>query len=275
MGAEITLAEKVVVVTGGLGLLGRSHCRGLAQAGARVVVADLDESATVEFAKELENEFQLPTMGLALDCTRKASITAGLQKILARFNRCDVLVNNAAINDKVESTENNTGTFFKFEDYPLEAWNAVMNVNLTGSFLCAQVFGEHMSSSEAGGSIINVASTYGMVAPDQSLYINDNGERMLWKTVAYPVSKAGVIALTKYLAAYWGQCGVRVNTLSPGGVQTEGTSDEFAARYSKRTPLGRMANASDYQGALVFLSSDASTYMTGSNLVVDGGWTCW
>ena len=267
-----SLAGKVAVVTGSLGLIGKNHCRALAEAGANVVVTDLDPIACDVFASELSIEHGISAIGLACDITNKASVIELKDNILKQLLKIDVLVNNAAINDMFENPTA-AAEQSKFENYPLELFQRSLDVNVTGMFLCSQVLGNEMAK-QGSGSIINVASTYGIVAPDQSLYIRPDGTQSFYKSAAYPVTKGAVIAFTRFLAAYWGHKGVRVNTLSPGGV--ENSQDAyFVNNYAKRTPLGRMAEPTDYKGAIVFLASDASNYMTGANLVVDGGWTTW
>ncbi|GAC1380500.1 MAG: SDR family oxidoreductase [Hymenobacter sp.] len=262
-----SLSNKTAIVTGACGLIGRQHCAALAQAGANVVVADLDGTAATAVAAQLPGG---PHLALAVNVINPESLAAARDQVLARFGHLDVLVNNAAINDMFENPAL-AADLSKFENFPLDTWQKSLEVNVTGVFLAAQVFGTPMAA-QGHGSIINVASTYGLVGPDQSLYVNERGEQTFFKSPSYPATKGAVISFTRYLAAYWGKAGVRVNTLTPGGV--ENNQDAFFVRqYSAKTPLGRMAAATDYQGAVVFLASDASAYMTGANLVVDGGWT--
>lgn len=267
-GSRFSLEGKVAVVTGALGLLGRKHCEALAEAGAHVVVADLNEEACAARADELGKTFA-PALGVAADLTDEAAVKALHEKVMRRFDRVDVLVNNAAINDKFEDP----GHFSQFEHYPVALFRASMEANVTAMFLCCQVLGAEMARRKSG-SIVNIASTYGVVAPDQSIYRTPDGEQPFYKSAAYPTSKAAVLGLTRYLATYWGKDGVRVNALSPGGVEN-GQEEYFVRNYSAKTPLGRMSRSDEYQGAIVFLASDASSYMTGANLVVDGGWTAW
>ena len=272
MNPLFSLKDRVAIVTGSLGLLGRQHCHALAEAGANVVVTDLDEDGCAEFAEDLTAEHCVTAAGCSLDITEPASLTRARKYILDQFGRIDVLVNNAAMNDAVEQRDSDVD-HSRFEHFPLDVWKRSLDVNISGTFLCCQVFGMFMA--EVGsGSIVNIASTYAMVAPDQSLYVRPDGTRLMYKSPAYPTTKGAVLALTRYLAAYWGDRAVRVNALSPGGVQNDQESF-FVKRYAARTPLQRMAEPTDYKGAIVFLASDASKYMTGANLVVDGGWTIW
>ncbi len=267
-----SLEEKVAVVTGALGLLGKHHCRALAGAGANVVAADLDGNSSEDFAREINETYCRDAMGFEADVRKPQSVRALRDAVLDRFGRIDVLVNNAAINDMFENPATAT-ELSKFEHYPLELWQASLDVNLTGTFLCCQILGTPMAARRSG-SIINIASTYGIVAPDQRLYRAPDSSQKFYKSAAYPATKGAVIALTRFVAAYWGERGVRVNALSPGGVENA-QADYFVTAYAERTPLKRMATPTDYQGALLFLASDASSYMTGANLVVDGGWTTW
>ena len=270
-----SLNNKVAVVTGALGLIGKHHCFALAEAGANVVVADLDEEKCLLFAKELPTD----SIGVGVDITKPESIKRLKEITLDKFDAIDILVNNAAINDmfvpKDSLGENPQAAkeLSMFENYPLDMWQKSLDVNVTGTFLCSQIIGTEMAM-RGKGSIINIASTYGMVGPDQSIYKKPDGSQNFYKSPAYPVTKGALINFTRFLAAYWGNKGVRVNTLSPGGV--ENNQDEyFINNYSQKTMLGRMAQPIDYKGAIVFLASDASLYMTGANLVIDGGWTAW
>lgn len=263
-----SLKTKTAVVTGALGLIGKHHCEALAEAGANVIVCDLDWARCQEFAKTLSTD----SVGAKLDVTSAASIKVVLQSILDKFGHVDILVNNAAINDMFENPAL-AAEQSKFENYPFEMWQKSFDVNVSGMFLCSQIIGTQMAK-QGSGSIINVASTYGIVAPDQALYRNAEGKQLFYKSPAYPTTKGAVISFTKFLASYWGHAGVRVNTLSPGGVEN-GQDEFFRTKYATKTPLNRMAKPTDYKGAVVFLASDASSYMTGANLVVDGGWTAW
>ena len=266
------LDHRVAIVTGALGLIGREHCHALAAAGAHVVATDLDHEAAEEFAMTLQAEHGRTALGLGADITDAKDVRALLDHTIDVFGQVDVLVNNAAINDMVEDPVSALEAS-RFENYPLDLWRRCLEVNVTGMFLCSQVIGTHMAQRRAG-SIINIASTYGIVAPDQSLYRRRDGTQMFYKSAVYPTAKGAVISFTRFLAAYWGETGVRVNALSPGGV-FNGQDEEFVRNYERRTPLGRMSAPGDYRGAVIFLASDASRYMTGTNLVVDGGGTTW
>lgn len=263
-----SLKNKVAIVTGALGLIGKHHCHALDEAGANVVVGDINENDCKKFASSLSNK----ALGIGFDITDKKSVVNLKDIVLTEFGRIDILVNNAAINDMFENPQA-AAELSMFENYPLEMWQKSIDVNVTGTFLCSQIIGSYMAE-RGSGSIINIASTYGMVGPDQSIYKKPDGSQDFYKSAAYPATKGAIINFTRFLATYWGSKGVRVNSLSPGGV--ENNQDKFFIKnYSYKTPLGRMALPTDYKGAIVFLASDASSYMTGANLVVDGGWTAW
>lgn len=264
------LAGKVALVTGALGLLGREHCAALAEAGAHVVLTDVNADALGALSERLRAAGAAETLAVAADVTREGDVDALRDAVLERFGQLDVLVNNAAIDDKFTpgSAEES-----RFESYSVERFRRQLDVNVTGVFLCCQRLGGVMAD-RGRGSIVNVASTYGLVAPNQDLYRLESGEQAFFKGAAYPASKGAVVQLTRFLAAYWGERGVRVNALCPGGVEA-GQDAYFRARYAERTPLKRMAAPGDYRGALLFLAGDSSAYMTGASLVVDGGFTIW
>ena len=265
------ITDRVVIVTGGAGLLGRAHAMALASAGGNVVLADVQEQAAEKVAEEVRLRTGGDCLAVKVDVTQAESVSALIEESLERYGRIDILVNNAALDPKFD-VEPASLHSRSFEDYPLEAWQQSMDVNITGMFLCAQ--GVAPAMLEAGqGVIVNVSSTYGVVGPDQRLYERE-GQPAQYKPVTYSVTKAAVLGLTRYLATYYQGKGIRVNALTPGGVYA-GHDDEFVRRYSAKTILGRMAEKEEISSALLFLVSDASSYMTGANLVVDGGWTAW
>ena len=267
---KFSLKDRTAIVTGGAGLLGKEFCQTLAQAGALVVVADLNQDAAQQVADSL-NRAGMRACAVGVDVTNPESVQGMVSAALDANGRVDVLVNSAAMDPKFDSSQQgqhgNT-----FENYPVEAWRQALDVNLTGMFLCCQAASRVMVEQNSG-SLINICSTYGLVGPDQRIY-EKPGQPKQYKPVFYSVTKSGVLGLTHYLATYFAGKNVRCNALTPGGVYNN--HDEiFTANYSARTVLGRMANRDEMNGALLFLASDASSYMTGSNLVVDGGWTAW
>ncbi len=270
---KFDLSGRVALVSGGAGLLGREFCRTLAEAGAAVAVVDRNGEAAQRVADDL-NLAGHRALALATDITRPDSVQAMLASLLSSLGRLDILVNSAALDPKFDPEAVARGLpLGAFEDYPLEQWNAALNVNLTGLFLVTQACVRPMLAQGKKGSIINIGSTYGLNGPDQRLYVKE-GRRVAFKPVYYPVTKAAVLGFTKYLAAYYAGTEIRVNALTPGGVFNN-HEEYFVQNYSARTILGRMARQDEMNGALLFLASDASSYMTGSNLVVDGGWTAW
>lgn len=264
------LSDRVAIVTGGAGLLGREFCRALSEAGATVVVADLDTAGAAVVAEE-RSDAAVRAMAVRIDVTQPDSVHAAVEGIVQAYGAVDILVNSAGLDPKSDPKHASLGTS-DFEDFPLESWNQALAVNLTGMFLCCQAVAKPMLE-RGRGVIINLCSTYGLVGPDQRIY-QRTGQPVQFKPVYYSVTKAGVLGLTRYLATYYAGRNIRVNSLTPGGVFDQ-HDDEFVRNYSARTVLGRMANKDEMNGALLFLASDASAYMTGSNLVVDGGWTAW
>jgi 2-deoxy-D-gluconate 3-dehydrogenase len=270
---KFNMKDRVAVVTGGVGLLGAEFCKTLAEAGAAVAVVDLNGDAANKVAESLVKD-GYKAKGIAVDITKQESVNAMVAAVLSTFGRLDVLVNSAALDPKFDPDAAAKGIApGAFEDYPLEQWNAALNVNLTGMFLVTQACVKQMVAQGKKGSIINICSTYGLNGPDQRIYIKD-GKRVAYKPVYYTTTKAGVMGFTKYLAAYYAETEIRVNALTPGGVFNN-HEEYFVQNYSAKTILGRMAKKDEMNGALLFLASDASSYMTGNNVIVDGGWTAW
>jgi NAD(P)-dependent dehydrogenase (short-subunit alcohol dehydrogenase family) len=268
------LSGKTAVITGGSGLLGVQHARALAEIGANVVIADVNLSQAKDEAAKIQAEFGLNVaMALELDVTSQASVKNGLTSVLSYFGSVQILINNAAVDPKV--TKGAIKESSRLESFSLNQWNNQIDVGLTGAFLCSQIFGGWMANN-GGGVILNIASDLAVFAPDQRLYrtpgLSDDCQPV--KPVTYSVIKTAIIGLTRYLATYWNEDGIRVNALSPGGVYN-GQDDEFVTRLAQLIPLGRMARSDEYRSAIQFLCSDASSYMTGQNIIIDGGRSTW
>ena len=264
------LKGKTAVVTGGVGILGQRFCRGLAEFGAQVAVIDLDQDRCAAFAAELRRDCSAEALCVACDVSDPASVANMVSQVTKHFGAIHILHNNAA------SKSTDLDAFFaSTEQYLLAEWRKIMAVNVDGMFLVAQAVGAQMQRQGKGGSIIQTASVYGLVASDKRIY---EGSFYLGRQISnpavYSTSKAAVVGLTRYLAANWGDIGIRVNALVPGGVES-GQNETFKSRYSARVPLGRMAKADELVGTVIYLASDASSYVTGQCLVVDGGLTAW
>ncbi|ABF41847.1 short-chain dehydrogenase/reductase SDR [Candidatus Koribacter versatilis Ellin345] len=273
MNDPFNLSGRVAVITGGAGLLGFQHASAIASAGGTPVLVDIDAARAEAKAAEIGQQFGVPAAGFACDITQPEKVSQLLDTVLARFGRVDILINNAANNPRVEaSAEVN---FSRLENFPLAQWEADIAVGVTGAFLCCKTFGTHMAKS-GGGVILNVASDLAIIGPDQRIYRQPGTAEHMQpvKPITYSVVKSALIGLTRYLATYWADKHVRVNAISPGGVANNQPED-FVERLTNLIPMGRMANVDEYRGAILFLCSDASSYMTGANLVVDGGRTCW
>jgi len=257
------LRKSTIIITGAAGLLGSEYALGLSKLGANVVLADVDSVKCKILEKKIKTLYDTDPLSVKVDLTKKSSIIQMVSKTVKKYKKIDVLINNAAYqgDDKIRTTD--------FENLDLRYWKRAIDVNLTATFLCCQEVGKIMLKQQYG-NIINIGSIYGVVAPDQRLY----GKSKQNSAAFYASTKGAVISFTRYLASYWGRNGIRVNCVSPGGVMH--TQDKvFQKRYSEKTMLGRMAEKDELLGAIVFLCSNASSYVTGSNLVVDGGWTAW
>jgi NAD(P)-dependent dehydrogenase (short-subunit alcohol dehydrogenase family) len=265
MSKNFQLNKRVAVITGGVGLLGVEHAKSLLSAGAIVYLADIDSDKGIQISKNLGKNCKF----IYLNVTDENNIKDALNIIIKKENRLDILINNAAINPSVENKNNIN--FTRLENFKLDQWNLELSVGLTGAFLCSKYFGSFMAKRNKG-VILNIASDLSIIAPSQDLYKIEGLAEHLQpvKPVTYSVIKTALIGLTKYLASYWAERNIRVNALSPGGVYNN-QPDEFVNKLNKKILLGRMANIDEYQQAVLFLCSDASSYMTGQNLIIDGG----
>lgn len=268
---KFDMSGKTAVITGAAGLLGKQFALALAQAGAKVVLADLNAQAAEANALWLREQ-GLKAISVGVDVTDPVSVKTMVQSALEAFGSVDVLINSAALDPKFDPANVGSQGANAFESYSLDAWRQALDVNLTGTFLATQAVVRQMLT-QGQGVVVNICSTYGLAGPDQRLYERPDGSRS-FKPAYYSVTKAGVLGFTRYLAAYYAGKNIRVNALTPGGVYN-GHDEVFTSQYSARTVLGRMANIDEMSAAMLFLCSDASSYMTGSNLVVDGGWTAW
>ncbi len=251
------------MLTGAAGNLGSKYVEGFSQAGANVVLADINFQQCKKLEKKINKKYDTNSLSVKVDLTDPKSIKGMVAKILKKYSTIDVLINNAAYqgNNKIRTNG--------FDGLDLKTWNRAIDVNLTGVFLLSQEIGKIMIKQK-NGNVINISSTYGIVGADQRIY-GKSGQN---SAVFYAATKSAILNLTRYLAAYWNRTGIRVNTFSPGGVENN-QDKTFVKKYSEKTMIGRMAKKDEYVGALIFLASDASSYMTGSNLIIDGGWTAW
>lgn len=267
---RFSLKGKNAIITGAVGFLGKYFCIGLAEAGANVAAIDLNRTDCLKFTLELQKKFRVKSVGISCDITDKKAVKEMTNKVLNDFSSIDILVNNACYRPKESKL-----LHAPFEEYSLEEWNRMMNVNVNGAFLCSQSVGQAMIKQGRGGSIIQISSIYGLLGTDQRIYDKLNRSRKRCNNpAAYSVSKGAIIALTKYLASYWADKRIRVNVISPGGVQKD-QDREFIDAYSIRVPMGRMAKPTELLGALIYLASDTSSYVTGQNIIVDGGFSIW
>lgn len=268
------LSGRVAVITGGAGMLGVQHAEAIAEAGGNPVLVDINEKGALDHARTISERYNVDSIGIKADITSKIDVESMLNTVLYRYSRVDILINNAANDPKVKAQNMDHG-WSRFENFSLGNWNADIAVGLTGAFLCTQIIGSEMAKRRTG-VILNISSDLGLIAPDQRIYRKDGvpDDQQPVKPVSYSVIKSALIGLTRYTATYWADNNIRVNAICPGGVQTDQPSD-FLEKLTFRIPMSRMAQKDEYKGAILFLISDASSYMTGSILSVDGGRTCW
>ena len=266
-----SLEGKSALVVGGLGQIGINTVRILLDAGAMVEVLDVMSESESSRAKKLRNEYDDTQLIFSkLDITSEEQVKEKISDSKIRFQSIDILINHAHFKGDPELLKPHSEFFSSFEDYPFEVWKNTIDVNLNGLFLVTKAVGKCMLE-QRGGVIVNTASTYGLLSPNKSIY----GDSGINSPISYAVTKAAILNFSRYLATHWAEHNIRVNTISPGGVDNSAQSLDFKNAYSTLTPIGRLASDTEYQGAILYLASNASSYMTGSNLIVDGGWTAW
>lgn len=270
---KFNILDKVSLITGGGGLLGKKHAESVLDADGIPVLLDIDYNKVKKISDDLSVQYNRTVVCYECDVTDIAAIEVVKNNVLDTFGRIDILINNATIDPKVSS--DGTVNTSRLENFPIKQWDKEIAVGLTGAMQCARIFGQEMIHRNSG-VILNISSDLGVIAPNQNLYKKEGIPESLQpvKPVTYSVIKHGLIGLTKYLATYWAQYNIRVNALSPGGVYNQ-QSDDFVSKVESLIPMGRMADIDEYKSAVLFLISDASSYMTGANLIVDGGRTCW
>ena len=268
------LNGKIIIITGAAGLLGRKHAEAIAAYGGIPILLDLSEKTVSDLADQLKKKYNIAAEGFEVDITNEPQIKQNSDLIFKKFGKIDGLINNAANNPKVE--DNSKENFSRLENFPLDIWNQDIAVGLTGAFLCAKYYGKKIAQNPDGGSIVNISSDLGLMAPDQRLYAIEGfaSDQQPVKPVTYSVIKSGMIGLTRYLATYWVDQGVRCNAICPGGIEN-GQSEDFLREVSSRIPMNRLAKADEYQSTLIWMLSDASSYLNGAIVPVEGGRTAW
>ncbi len=268
------LKGKVIVITGATGLLGSKHAEAIAAYGGIPILLDLSQDAVESLAKKINRQYSANASGFVVDITNEEQVESNVLSLIKQYGKIDGLVNNAANNPKVE--DNPEKNFSRLENFPIDIWKQDISVGLTGAFLCVKHYGYQISKNPEGGSIVNISSDLGLIAPDQRLYSNPelSESQQPVKPVTYSVVKTGMIGLTRYLATYWSEKNVRCNAMCPGGVEN-GQPDSFLSDVSSKIPMNRLAKSDEYQGTLIWMLSDASSYLNGAIVPVDGGRTAW